>query len=56
MAKIKIAQFNKGMMKLWGVWCKDVQCSMMGELKQIKISSLKPLIIASFPLEYKEVL
>jgi len=56
MAKIKIAQFNKGMVKIWGVWCKGIQCSMMGELKQIKISSLKPLIIASFPLEYKEVL
>jgi hypothetical protein len=26
--------------KIWGVWCKGVQCSMMGELKQIKISSL----------------
>jgi hypothetical protein len=27
----------------------------MGELKQIRISSLKSLIIASLPLEYKEV-
>jgi hypothetical protein len=39
MAKIKIAQFNKGMVKIRGVWCKGVQCSMMGELKQIKIQA-----------------
>jgi hypothetical protein len=37
-----ISQFHKGMgKKIWGVWCKGVQCSVMGELKQIKISSLK---------------
>jgi hypothetical protein len=29
-----------------------IQCSMMGELKQIRISSLKSLIVASLPLEY----
>jgi hypothetical protein len=29
---------------------------MMGELKQIRISSLKSFVIASLPLEYKEVL
>jgi hypothetical protein len=29
----KISQFSKGMGKIWGVWCKEVQCSMMGELK-----------------------
>jgi hypothetical protein len=29
---------------------------MMDELKEIRISSLKSLIVASFPLEYKEVL
>jgi hypothetical protein len=28
----------------------------MGDLKQIKISSLRFLIVASLPLEYKEVL
>jgi hypothetical protein len=36
------------MRKIWAVWCKGVvQCFMMGELKQIRISSLKSLIIAS---------
>jgi hypothetical protein len=34
----------------------DVRCSVMGELKQIKISSLKSLIIAFLLLKYKEVL
>jgi hypothetical protein len=24
-------QFNKRMGKIWGVWCKDVQCLMMGK-------------------------
>jgi hypothetical protein len=33
-----------------------VQCLVMDELKQIRIWSLKFLIIASLPLEYKEVL
>jgi hypothetical protein len=42
--------------KIWGVRCKGIQCSMMGELKHIKISSLKYLIIASLFMEYKEVL
>jgi hypothetical protein len=35
---------------------KKVQCLMMGELKKIKISNLKSLIIASLSLKYKEVL
>jgi hypothetical protein len=35
---------------------KGVQCLVMGELKHIKILSLKLSIIASLPLEYKEVL
>jgi hypothetical protein len=42
--------------KIWGVWCKGVQFFMMDELKQIRFSSLKSLIIASLPLKYKEVL
>jgi hypothetical protein len=29
---------------------------MMDELKEIRISSLKSFIVASLPLEYKEVL
>jgi hypothetical protein len=40
-------------------WGKDgvfdistIQCSMVVELKQIKILSLKSLIVASLPLEY----
>jgi hypothetical protein len=40
----------------WGVWCKGVQCLVMGELKQNKISSLKSLIVAFLPLEDKDVL
>jgi hypothetical protein len=27
----KNVQFNKRMRKIWGVWCKDVQCLMMGK-------------------------
>jgi hypothetical protein len=42
--------------KIWGIWCNVVQYLVMVEFKQIKISSLKSLIIASLPLEYKEVL
>jgi hypothetical protein len=34
---IKITQFNKE--KIWSVWCKDIQYSMMCELKQIRISN-----------------
>jgi len=37
--------------KIWGVWW-----LLMGELKLIKILSLKYLIIDSLHLEYKEVL
>jgi hypothetical protein len=51
----KIVQFDKGMKKIWGAQCKGVQCSMMGELKQIKILSLKFFIVASLLLDYKEV-
>jgi hypothetical protein len=42
--------------KIWGVWCKGVQSLMMGDLKQIKILSLRSLIVASLPLDYKEIL
>jgi hypothetical protein len=28
---IKIAQFGEGIEKIWGVWCKGVECSMMNE-------------------------
>jgi hypothetical protein len=52
----KIIQFDKKMGKRWGVCCKGVLCSMMGELKHIKILSLKYLIIPSLPLKYKEFL
>jgi hypothetical protein len=52
----KIAQFDKGMRKIWGVQRKGVQCSMMGESKQIKILSLKFFIVASLLLDYKAVL
>jgi hypothetical protein len=39
-----------------GVWCKEVQCPVMGELKQIRVVSLNFWIVASLPLEYKELL
>jgi hypothetical protein len=53
----KIAQFNKRMGKLLCVWCKGVQCLLMVEKNQIMIRSLKPfVVVASLPLEYKEVL
>jgi len=39
-----------------GVWCKRIQFLMMGEFLKIKILSLKSLIIASLPLEYREFL
>ncbi len=42
--------------KIWGVRCKTIQCFMMGELKQIRISSLKFWIIASLFFKYKKVL
>jgi hypothetical protein len=42
--------------KIWGVWWKGVQCWVMVELTQIKISSLKFWIVASLALGYKEVL
>jgi hypothetical protein len=38
------------------VWWKEVQYPVMGELKQIRILSLKLWIVASLPLEYKELL
>jgi hypothetical protein len=53
---VKFPQFDKRMGKIWGVWCKGIQCLVMGEFKHIKISSLKYLIIASLLIEYKEVL
>jgi hypothetical protein len=52
----KIAQLSKKMGKLLGVWCKGAQCLSMVEIKQIMIRSLKSFVIASLPLEYKEVL
>ncbi len=42
--------------KIRGVWCKGAQCSVMVELKQLRFSSLKYLILTYFSLEYKEVL
>jgi len=46
--------------KEWGrygvVWWKEVQYPVMEELKQIRILSLKLWIVASLPLEYKELL
>jgi hypothetical protein len=46
----------KWMGKICSVWCKWVQCLVMDELKQIRISSLESLIFASLQLEYKAVL
>jgi hypothetical protein len=42
--------------KVWHVWCKGIERSMMGELKEMKILSFKSWIIASLLLEYKKVL
>jgi hypothetical protein len=42
--------------KLWGVSYKGIKCLVMGELKQIRILSLKSLIVASLSLQYKEIL
>jgi len=39
-----------------GVWCKEVQCPGMGELKQIRVLSLKFGIVAFLPLEHKDFL
>jgi hypothetical protein len=39
-----------------GVWCKEVQCPVMGELKQIKVLNVKFSIVASLPLEYEALL
>jgi hypothetical protein len=50
----KIAQFCKERGGRYGVF--GVQCSVMGDLKQNKISSLKCLIVAFLALEDKEVL
>ncbi len=38
---VNVVQFGKGMVKIWGVWCKGVQCLVIGELKWIRTSSLK---------------
>jgi hypothetical protein len=50
----KLLNAVKELGKIWG-W-KGVQCSIMGELKQIRISSLKYLVLASLPVEHKQVL
>jgi hypothetical protein len=51
-----MAQFNKGMWKLWGVGYKGDECSMMmSELKQIMVLSLIFFVVASLPLDHKEV-
>jgi hypothetical protein len=42
--------------KILGVWFKAVQYFVMGELKQIRVSSLNFVMVASLPLEYKDVL
>jgi hypothetical protein len=42
--------------KIWGVSCKEIKCLVMGELKQIRILSLKSLNVASLSLQYKEIL
>jgi len=38
------------------VWFKAVQYFVMGELKQIRLSSLNFVMVASLPLEYKDIL
>ncbi len=52
----EIANLIKERGKYGGVWCKGVQCSVIGELKEIKVSSLKSSTVASLPLAYKEIL
>ncbi len=52
---VKIAQFSKRLGKIWCVWCKGVQCSVMRELKQIRILKLKSLIVASLLMESEEI-
>ncbi len=37
------------MEKIWGVWCKEVQCSVIGELKHLSLKSFELL-------EYKDAL
>jgi hypothetical protein len=51
-----IAQYEKGMHKLWGVQCKGTQSLMMSELKQIRILSSKSLVVAFLLPKNKEVL
>jgi hypothetical protein len=46
----KNAQFDKKLQNIWGVWCKGVQCSVISELKEIKISNLKSWVI-TFEIE-----
>jgi len=48
-------QFDKGLQKIWDVWCKGVRCSVMGELKKFKVSSLRSLIDA-FGIERSSVI
>jgi hypothetical protein len=51
---LSISQKILNLVKEWGrcagVWCKGAQCSMMCELKQLRISSLKSLMVAFFCL------
>jgi hypothetical protein len=53
-------QKNFNLVKEWArcvaFGVKGVWCLLMGDLKQIRISCLRSLIIASMPLEYNEVL
>jgi hypothetical protein len=51
----KLLNLVKESGKIGGVWGKGVPCSVLGELKHIKILSLKSLMV-SLSLEYKEIL
>jgi hypothetical protein len=52
----RFLNFIKEWGRYGGVWWKEVQYHVMGELKQIRILSLKFWIVTSLPLEYKELL
>jgi hypothetical protein len=41
----KNVQYDKKLQKIWNIWCKGVQCLVINELKQIKISSWKFWIV-----------
>jgi hypothetical protein len=53
-------QWFRNSIKEWerygGIWWREVQYPVMGELKQIRILSLKFWIVAPLPAEYKELL